>query len=131
MIVVDTSALIAVLRHEAETESFLRIIAQAPRCLLSAVSHLETAIVLAGRAGNQTAWRGFDKLLQKAAFQIVPHDVDLAHAARQAFLSFGKGRHPAALNFSDCASYALAKTRGLPLLFKGGDFSATDIVSAA
>jgi ribonuclease VapC len=61
----------------------------------------------------------------------VPHDVDLAEAAREAFLSFGKGRHPAGLNFGDCASYALAKTRGLPLLFKGGDFSGTDLVSAA
>lgn len=110
---------------------FLRIIAQARRCLLSAVSHLETSMVLAGRAGNQTAWRGFDKLIEKAAFQIVPHDAELAGAAREAFLSFGKGRHPAALNFGDCASYALAKTRGVPLLFKGGDFSATDVMSAA
>lgn len=110
---------------------FLRIMAQARRCLLSAVSHLETSMVLAGRAGNQTAWRGFDKLIEKAAFQIVPHDAELAEAAREAFLSFGKGRHPAGLNVGDCASYALAKTRGVPLLFKGADFSSTDVMSAA
>ena len=110
---------------------FLRIIAQARGCLLSSVSHLETSMVLAGRFVNQTAWRGLDELLQKAAFQIVPHDIELAEAAREAFLSFGKGRHPAALNLGDCASYALAKTRGAPLLFKGRDFSATDLISAA
>lgn len=119
MIVVDTSALIAVLRHEEDAEMFLRIIAQARRCLLSAVSHLETSMVLAGLDGHQTAWRGFDKLIEKAAFQIVPHDAKLAEAAREAFLSFGKGRHPAGLNVGDCASYALAKTRGGAAVVQG------------
>lgn len=131
MIVLDTSALVAVLRREPEADRFLHVVARAQGCLLSAVSHLETSLVLAGRAGDRTSWRGLDALIHRAAIQVVSHDANLAEAAREAFLRFGKGRHPAALNFADCASYALAKTRDLPLLFKGTDFSATDLIAAA
>ena len=130
MIVVDTSALIAVLRHEPESKDFLRVIDQARACLLSAVSHLEAALALAGRSRDRTAWRGLDALVREAGMQVVLFDAGQAEAAREAFLRFGKGRHPAAPNFGDCAAYALAKTRGAPLLFKGGDFSFTDIASA-
>ena len=131
MIVVETSALIAVLRREPEADDFLHMIARASGCLVSAVSYTEASLVLAGRIGDQAAWRGLDALVRRAAMSIVPHDAELAVVAREAFLRFGTGRHPAALNFGDCASYALAKSRGLPLLFKGSDFSATDLVSAA
>jgi ribonuclease VapC len=131
MIVVDTSALVAVLRREPEADDFLRCIAEADLCLVSAVSYTEAALVLAGRAGGRSSWRGLDALLTRAAMQIVPHDAELATIARDAFLQFGKGRHRAALNFGDCAAYALAKARGLPLLFKGEDFAATDLAAAA
>lgn len=131
MIVVDTSALVAVLRREAEADLFLRIIATADACLLSAVTYTEASLVLAGRGGDRTSWRDLDALVAMAAMQVVPHDAGLAAAAREAFLRFGKGRHPAALNFGDCAAYALAKVRTAPLLFKGNDFSQTDLSPAA
>jgi ribonuclease VapC len=131
VIVVDTSAVIAVLRREAEADTFLRIIAQADMCLMSAVSYTEASLVLAGRMGDRTMWHGLDALLARATIQIIPHDADLATLAREAFLRFGKGRHRAALNFGDCATYALAKARELPLLFKGKDFSETDLAAAA
>lgn len=130
MIVADTSAMIAVLRREAEADTFLRIIAGARGCLLSAVSYPEASLVLAGRTGEHIAWRGLDALIRRADMQVVAHDAGLANIAREAFLRYGKGRHPAALNFGDCAAYALAKGRDLPLLFKGGDFSNPDITAA-
>ncbi|MFT8422207.1 MAG: type II toxin-antitoxin system VapC family toxin [Gluconacetobacter sp.] len=130
MIVLDTSALVAVLRHEDEADAFLRIIAETDRCLLSAVSLLETSMVLAGKVGDKSAWQGLDDLIETAAIEIVPQDADQARIARDAFLRFGKGRHPAGLNFGDCASYALAHAHDAPLLFKGADFPHTDIMSA-
>jgi ribonuclease VapC len=131
VIVIDTSALIAVLRREPEADAFLRIVAETDRCLVSAVSYTEVSLVLVGRSGNRLAWRGLDALLARAGMEVVPHDAELVEVAREAFLAFGKGRHPAALNFGDCAAYALAKARELPLLFKGEDFSQTDLVPAA
>ena len=130
MIAVDSSALIAILRREPEARDFLRIIAQASSCLLSSVSLLETSMVLVGRTGNQASWAGLNALVSRANMQTVAHDALLAEVARTAFLRFGKGRHPAALNLGDCASYALAKSRDVPLLFKGGDFARTDLVAA-
>ncbi len=131
MIVVDSSALIALLRREPEADGFLRVIAAAEGCLLSSVSLLETSMVLAGRGGDATAWAELDALITRAGMQVVAQDTTLAEAARGAFLRYGKGRHPAALNLGDCASYALAKVRGLPLLFKGEDFPKTDLIAAA
>ena len=131
MIAVDSSALIAILRREPEADSFLEVIAGADRCVLSSVSLLETSMVLAGRTGTAAAWTGLDALIARAGMQVVAQDAQLAEAARDAFVRFGKGRHPAALNMGDCASYALAKTRNLPLLFKGADFPKTDLVAAA
>ncbi len=131
MIVVDSSALVAVLRREPEADDFLQVIAVAEGCLLSSVSLLETSMVLAGRTGGSATWAELDTLVTRAAMQVVPHDAGLAQEARGAFLRYGKGRHPAGLNLGDCAAYALAKTSGLPLLFKGNDFPKTDLMAAA
>lgn len=131
MIVIDTSALIAILRRKPEADTFLRSIAEADGCLLSAVSFLEASMGLAGRTGDATAWAELDALIARAQIQLVSHDAELAEVARSAFLRYGRGRHPAALNLGDCAAYAVAKHRNLPLLFKGGDFSRTDLTAAA
>ncbi len=131
LIVVDSSALVAILRREPEADDFLRIIAAADGCLIASVSLLETSIVLAGRGGDAGAWAELDALIARAAMQVVAQDAALVDGARRAFLRFGKGRHPAALNLGDCASYALAAARRLPLLFKGEDFPRTDLMRAA
>ena len=128
--VVDTSALVAIMRHEPEKEAFSRLIAGTSPCLLSAVSLHETCLVLAGRRRDEDDWRVLDAFVESATLDIVPFDLHLAHLARDAFLRFGKGRHPAALNLADCASYALAKQRGASLLYKGRTFSQTDIIPA-
>ncbi len=130
MIAVDSSALIAILRREAEADAFIQVVARAGGCLISAVSYLETSMVLAGRTGSATTWSGLDTLIARAGMEVVPQDRQLATAARQAFLHYGKGRHPAALNLGDCATYALAKNQDLPLLFKGDDFTHTDLTPA-
>ncbi len=127
MIAVDSSALVAILRREPEADRFLTIIAEADGCVLSSVSLLETSMVLAGRSGDAASWAELDALIARAGMQVMAQDAGLAEVARNAFLQFGKGRHPAALNLGDCASYALAKTRDLPLLSKGNDFPRTDL----
>jgi ribonuclease VapC len=130
VIVIDSSALIAILRREPEADIFLRIIAEMEGCLLSSVSLLETSMVLTGRTGNQASWADLDVLILRAGIQVVAQDIELTEAARQGFLRYGKGRHSAGLNLGDCASYALAKVRNLPLLFKGKDFPKTDLMAA-
>ncbi len=130
MIAVDSSALIAILRREPEADRFLQVIAAADGRLLSSVSLLEASMVLAGRSGDATSWAELDALIARAGMQIVAQDAMLAEVAREAFLRYGKGRHPAGLNLGDCASYALAKARDLPLLFKGEDFPRTGIAAA-
>jgi ribonuclease VapC len=129
-IAVDSSAIIAILRLEPEERRFTDAIVDADAACLSAVSLQESSMVLAGRHGLSEALLPLDELIRLLAVEIVPHDRKLATIAREAFLKFGKGRHPAALNCGDCASYALAKRRGLPLLFKGNDFARTDVVPA-
>ena len=131
MIAVDSSAFIAILRREPEADDFLAIIANADVCLLSSVSLLETSMVLAGRIGRAEAWQELDGLIARAKMQVVAQDAELTAIARDAFLTYGKGRHAAALNLGDCASYAVAKARGLPLLFKGNDFTFTDLMSVS
>ncbi|MDT8333882.1 type II toxin-antitoxin system VapC family toxin [Roseomonas gilardii] len=131
MIAVDSSALIAILRREPEADVFLQVITKAGQCCLSSVSLLETSMVLAGRGGDPAAWEGLDALIARAGMQVVAQDREQAEAARDAFLRYGKGRHPAALNLGDCASYAMAKCWNLPLLFKGEDFPRTDIAPAS
>jgi ribonuclease VapC len=130
VIVADTSALIAILRDEPEATRFIRIIADADQCLMASVSVMEASMVLAGRHGDETAWSGLDRFISHAGIEVVPQDQHLADLARLAFLRFGKGRHEAALNMGDCAAYALAKARSLKLLFKGNDFSRTDMLPA-
>ncbi len=129
MIAVDTSALVAILKQEPDAKVFAAALANNV-ALVSSVSLLETAIVMAGRNGDAAALRPLDQLVADAKLQIRSHDAALTEIARQAFLRFGKGRHPARLNFGDCAAYALAKSEGLALLFKGDDFSQTDIAAA-
>jgi ribonuclease VapC len=127
VIVVDSSALIAIPRREPEADGFLQIIVEAESCLLSSVSLLETSMVLVERTGDATSWREFDALVARAGIEVVALDAELTEVARAAFLRYGRGRHPAALNLGDCASYALAKHHDLPLLFKGADFPRTDL----
>lgn len=130
MIVVDTSALLAIALAEPEREEFIRIIRAADRAVISAVSVLEAGMVLRGRHGPE--WiPGVKAVIKDLALEIVTFDANLATAALATFDVYGKGIHPRArLNMGDCAVYALAKIKGVPLLFKGGDFAATDIVSA-
>jgi ribonuclease VapC len=130
VIVADTSALIAILRDEPEATRFIQIIADADQCLMASVSVMEASMVLAGRLGDETAWSGLDRFITHAGIEVVPQDRHQVDLARLAFLRFGKGRHKAALNMGDCAAYALARARGLKLLFKGDDFSRTDVLPA-
>ena len=125
--VIDTSVLLAVLLGEAEAEDFTRAIAADPKCLVSAFTVLEAAVVIHSRKGP-TGGRELDLLLHKAGATVVSFDAEQAVLARSAYESFGKGHHPAALNLGDCCSYALSRSSGEPLLFKGNDFSKTDVV---
>ena len=130
MIAVDTSAIVAIALGEPERASFLRAIQQARRALISAASVIETKMVLYGRRGPRAVVLVED-LFRLPMFEIVPPGPADLEAAFGAFVVFGKGSgHPAALNFGDLFSYALAKVRGLPLLFKGNDFAETDIPPA-
>jgi ribonuclease VapC len=127
---IDTSAIVAILRLEPEADRLLHAIANAEDCFMSAISVLETALVLAGTRGTRAVWAPLDELLAMSQIEVVPFDPEQARHARDAFIRFGKGRHPAALNLGDCASYALAVSRKLPLLFKGDDFTRTDLAAA-
>jgi ribonuclease VapC len=129
VIVIDTSAVVAILRDEPERRMFNEAIEEAKRCLMSAVSFVEASMVMEGRMGYD-GLRDFDLFVLKAGIEIVPVDVEQANIAREAFRTFGKGRHAANLNFGDCFSYALAKAMDAALLFKGQDFSRTDIEAA-
>jgi ribonuclease VapC len=126
--ILDTSPLVAILAEETDSELYVAI-RRAPRCRISAGNFLELSMVIEGQFGADVL-RHCDALFRRIGIVIEPVTVDQAQAARQAFHDFGKGRHPAALNFGDCFAYALAKVTGEPLLFKGEDFKKTDIVSA-
>jgi ribonuclease VapC len=127
LIVIDSSALIAIINREPERPQFLRLIAAADRRLISAATILEAKMVVLGRFGPD-AIADSVMLMEEMAPDIVPLDATLADAAFAASERFGKGRHSkAALNFCDCIAYALARTLGSPLLFKGADFSETDV----
>ena len=130
MIVADTSAIIAIAFAEPEREAFLKAIESAQRTLICSVSAVEARMVVHGRRG-QRAVVLLDDLLRSPLFEVVPPGPAETDAAYAAFVAFGKGSgHAAGLNFGDIFSYALAKVRGLPLLYKGTDFSETDIASA-
>ena len=129
MMVIDSSAVVAVLRDEPERRSFNELIEHADQCLMSAVSFVEASMVVESRLGYEGV-RDFDLFILKAGIEIATVDMEQAKIARMAFRQFGKGRHAANLNFGDCFSYALAKSLDAPLLFKGQDFSQTDIEAA-
>ena len=126
MIVVDT--IVATLSGESERDRFDAIIASRD-CLLSAGSYLETFIVIENRFGEEGA-RILALYLHESGLTVVPVDRAQADLARRAYRRFGKGRHPAALNYGDCFAYALARSHNLPLLFKGDDFARTDLEAA-
>ena len=125
--VIDTSALVSILLRESEADAFTAAILAGPSRLIGAPSYLETAMVMIGRLGLP-ARGALDRLVASLGAEIVPFTPSQSSRAVEAFLRYGKGRqHPAGLNFGDCCSYALAVENGLPLLFKGADFAATDV----
>lgn len=124
--VIDSSALVAVLLGEPEAERLTTALAADPVRCISALSVLETSIVLYRRKGAE-AVAELDALLADLSIEIVAFDALQARAARVAYERFGKGLHPASLNLGDCCSYALASIRKQPLLFKGDDFPQTDL----
>jgi ribonuclease VapC len=127
--VIDTSAIVAILLAEADAQLFARAIASDPMRLISAGTALECSLVVESELGEEGA-RELDLLLLRAGIETIPFNAEQLAIARQAFRSFGKGRHPAGLNFGDCFSFALSKASGEPLLFKGSDFVKTDIRAA-
>jgi ribonuclease VapC len=127
--ILDTSALVAILYREPEAERFARLIHEAESCRISVATHVELSMVIESQLGPE-GMRQAETFLRRAGVIVEPVTVEQGELARQAFLDFGKGRHKAGLNFGDCFAYALAKATGEPLLFKGSDFAMTDIVVA-
>ncbi len=126
---IDTSALMAILFSEPDARVYSDAIMRASRRCMAAPSYLECAMVMTSRHGSA----GVDRLneaIATASIELLALDASCARAAASAFVIYGKGRHPAKLNFGDCMSYAMAKTEIMPLLFKGGDFRLTDIDAA-
>lgn len=129
--IVDTSALFAILAKEPERELFTRMIGEAQDARISAATLVELRVVVESRFGPQKR-RSLDALLRTLEIEVVPFDEEQATIASDAYRDFGKGSgHPARLNLGDCYSYALASQSGEPLLYKGADFSHTDLRSAA
>lgn len=127
--VVDASALVCILLAEPGAEDFAQVIATAPKIAISGPTWVEASMVITARLGDA----GFNlliELLERTRVVTVPCDETLAHGAYEAWVEYGRGRHPASLNFGDCFSYALARQRAEPLLFNGEDFSKTDVVAA-
>jgi ribonuclease VapC len=127
--IVDSSAFIAVLRNEPGWERYMAEMVDARPLVASAATLVETAMVAEGQGGAKAAL-DLDSLLRRLEVDIIPFTAEHAALAREGFRRFGKGRHPAALNFGDCLAYALARARNEPLLFKGDDFSQTDVKAA-
>ena len=127
--IVDTSALLAILQAEPENQLLAEAIEAVSRPTISVVSFVEASIVLDARHGAEGRDR-LDRVIRESRMEIAPVDLEQAQIAREAFRDFGKGRHPARLNFGDCFVYALARQRGESLLFKGEDFTRTDIRAA-
>jgi ribonuclease VapC len=132
VIVVDSSALVAIVRGEPERHHMIGRIRQAGRSQISAVNYMESAMVCEG--GRRAAGRAFFErdfaILELLGLSVAPADRALSDLAHEAFRQYGKGRHAAALNLGDCFSYALAKAADAPLLFKGDDFAKTDVARA-
>jgi ribonuclease VapC len=126
---VDTSALVAIFLLEPEAEQFAHTILGAPKAAISAANLLETGIILDDRIGRENSPE-LDEFIANIGIEIVPVTADQVGVARRAYRTYGRGNHPAALNFGDCFAYALARTTEQPLLFKGTDFARTDITPA-
>lgn len=126
--IIDTSAIVAILRAEPDAPRFAEAIAGARHRRISAVTFVETSAVIDG-SRDPVASRRWDELFRAAHLMLEPVTQTQAYLAREAYRDFGKGSgHPAGLNLGDCFAYALAKEKGEPLLFKGGDFSLTDLI---
>jgi len=127
--VIDTSALLAILQDEPERRSFNEAIEAAESRVMSVASYVEVSVVIESRYGAEGV-RELDRFIDRADIDLVAVDVEQGTVARDAFSRFGKGRHPAGLNFGDCFAYALARVLAQPLLYKGDDFSKTDLAAA-
>ena len=127
--ILDTSALLAVLLDEADADHFERVIALAPVCRMSVANYLEAIMVIEGRLG-EAGGRELDNYLEEAEVELVSVTPEQVQAARLTWRRYGKGNHPAGLNFGDCFAYALAEVSEEPLLFKGEDFALTDVKQA-
>jgi ribonuclease VapC len=128
--VIDTSALVALLRMEPEAARIAQSIEADPTRFISAATFVESSIVLESRYGTEVS-RELELLLLKSAIRVEPVTAGQAEVARLAWRRFGRGRHPPALNFGDCFSYALSRTTGEALLFKGEDFLQTDVLAVS
>jgi ribonuclease VapC len=126
--IIDSSVLVAILLGEPEADLFSELISKDRYRFMSTVSFVETSIVISSRFGSQ-GFETLDALILESGLTLLPFSKEQAYLARQAYLNYGKGRHPAKLNFGDCCSCALAKVVKQPLLFKGNDFIHTDIPS--
>ena len=127
--IIDTSALVAILYREPEAASFVKVIHDAELTRISAANYVELSMVVEGQLGPN-GMRQAEAFFRRACIIVEPVTLEHGELARQGFLDFGKGRHKAGLNFGDCFAYALAKAFGEPLLFKGTDFKKTDIEAA-
>ena len=127
--IVDTSALLAVLFAEPDARLYAEAIAETPNCRMSVANLLEATFVVEGRAGI-AGGHELDLFVERAQIELVPVTVEQIQVARLAWRRFGKGNHPSALNFGDCFVYALAEVNREPLLYKGDDFALTDVESA-
>lgn len=127
--VIDTSAILAILLGQRDAPAFAEAIEQADDRRISAANYLGAALVIDNH-GDPIARREFDRFFDRSRIEIEPVTAELARIARQAHQDFGRGRHRAALNFGDCLAYALARSLDQPLLYKGSDFSHTDVRSA-
>lgn len=119
----------AMLLAEPEAAAFEDQVTRTDDVAISAATHVELTLVAAGRLGPEI-WPEMDALLQRMGVEVIPFTAEHAALAREGFRRFGKGRHPAGLNFGDCFAYALARARNQPLLFKGDDFAHTDVKAA-
>lgn len=129
MIIVDTSALIAILMNEPGATALTDLISARPGSILPAPAYVEATMVYGARKG-EAGLRELDTLLDDLGLRIADFTTAHARAAREGFMRFGKGRHRAGLNFGDCLSYGVARVEGLPLLFTGTDFALTDVTPA-
>ncbi len=125
--IVDTSAIVAILFREPDAALYAEAIAGAEECRISAATWVEASIVVASQTEN--GWSELDYFMRRAGISISPVTEEIARIALEAWWRYGKGRHGAGLNFGDCFSYALSRATGEPLLFKGHDFSKTDLAS--